>query len=93
MILYNLFISGAEIAFTFFIALLVFGAGSLPEMARGMAKTIRIIRDASSGIKEEITRTAKKNGLDANLSGKIQDEMKKIKNEFGGIAGNFKHKI
>lgn len=93
MILYPLFISGAEMAFTLFIALLVFGADSIPEIARGLAKAIRIFRDASSGIKEEITKTAKKNGLDANFSGKVQNEMNKIKDEFGNIAGNFKGKI
>lgn len=80
-------------AFTFFIALLVLGADTIPDVARGFAKAIRIFRDASGSIKEEITKTAQKNGLDANLSGRVQHGMKKIKDEFEGMAGNFKPKF
>lgn len=80
-------------AFTFFIALLVFGAESIPEIARGLSKAIRFFKDASSSIKEEISNTAKKNGLDSNLTQQIQNEMNKIKDELEGMAGNFKGKV
>ena len=41
------FISGAEIIFVFFIILMIFGADKIPEIARGMGKGIRQVRDAT----------------------------------------------
>ena len=93
MILYPWFISGAEMAFTLFIALLVLGADNIPDIARGLDKAIRILRDASGSIKDEISKTAQKNGLDTNLSGKIQNEISKIKDEFEEMTGNLKGKL
>ena len=51
-----LFISGAEIVFIFFIILMVFGADRIPEMAKGMAKGIRKVKDATQEIKSEIKK-------------------------------------
>ena len=55
-----LFISGAEIVFIFFIILMVFGADRIPEMAKGMAKGIRKVKDATQEIKSEIKKSAEK---------------------------------
>jgi len=93
MTLYPWFISGAEMAFTLFIALLVLGVDNIPDIARGLVKILRMFRDASGSIKDEISKTAKKNGLDTNLSGKVQSEIRKIKDEVEEIAGNFKGKL
>lgn len=90
MTLYPWFISGAEMAFTLFIALLVLGVDNIPDIARGLVKILRMFRDASGSIKDEISKTAKKNGLDTNLFGKVQSEIRKIKDEVEEIAGNFK---
>lgn len=93
MTLYPWFISGAEMAFILFIALLVLGVDNIPDIARGLVKILRMFRDASGSIKDEISKTAKKNGLDTNLSGKVQSEIRKIKDEVEEIAGNFKGKL
>jgi len=53
-----LFISGGEIAFILFIAIMVFGADKLPEIARGLGKGMRTLKDATNDIKHEITKTA-----------------------------------
>ena len=90
MTLYPWFISGAEMAFTLFIALLVLGVDNIPDIARGLVKILRMFRDASGSIKDEISKTAKKNGLDTNLFGKVQSEIRKIKDEVEEIVGNFK---
>ena len=55
-----LFISGGEIAFILFIAIMVFGADKLPEIARGLGKGMRTLKDATNDIKHEITKTAEK---------------------------------
>ena len=51
-----LFISGAEIVFIFFIILMIFGADRIPEIAKGMAKGIRKVKDATQEIKSEIKK-------------------------------------
>ena len=61
-----LFISGAEIVFIFFIILMVFGADRIPEMAKGMAKGIRKVKDATQEIKSEIKKSAEKKGVDTD---------------------------
>ena len=49
-----LFISGAELVFVFFIVLLVFGADKIPSIAKGLAKGMTQIKQATNEIKTEI---------------------------------------
>ena len=58
-----LFISGAEIVFIFFIILMIFGADRIPDIAKGMAKGIRKVKDATQEIKSEIKKSAEKKGV------------------------------
>ena len=51
-----LFISGAEIVFIFFIILMIFGADKIPDIAKGMAKGIKKVKDATQVIKTEIKK-------------------------------------
>jgi sec-independent protein translocase protein TatA len=44
-----------EIMLIFFVALLLFGGDKLPGLARGLGKGIREFKDASEGIKREIS--------------------------------------
>lgn len=44
-----------EIMFIALVALLLFGGDKLPELARGLGKGIRDFKDASEGVKREIT--------------------------------------
>ena len=46
-----LFISGPEIVFIFFIILMIFGADKIPDIAKGMAKGIKKVKDATQEIK------------------------------------------
>ena len=48
-----LFISGAELVFVFFIVLLVFGADRIPSIAKGLAKGMTQVRQATNEIKSE----------------------------------------
>ena len=58
-----LFIGGTEIVFILLIVVLVFGADKLPEIARGMGKGMRTLKDATNDIKHEVTKSAKENNL------------------------------
>ena len=57
-----LFISGVEIAFILVFVLLIFGADKIPEIARGLGKGLRQVKDATNDIKSEISKSADKQG-------------------------------
>lgn len=85
-----LFISGAEIGFILFIVLMVFGADKVPEIARGLGKGMRQIRNATDDIKKEITKSAEKQGMDLKDVTKEIDKVKEDVNEITGpIKRNF----
>ena len=83
------FISGAELVFVFFIILLVFGADKVPDIARTLGKGMRQVRNATQDIKDEIQKSAEKQGLDAK---QIEQDIKEVKNEVEDIAGSVKRK-
>ena len=105
MILYSLFISGAEIFFIVFIVVMIFGADKVPEIARGLGKGIRQIKDATNDIKSEINKTAKKEGIDlkspekltddfrSNFTENISSEVKDIKDTVEDVTGSIKRKF
>lgn len=88
-----LFISGAEIAFILFIVLMVFGADKVPEIARGLGKGMRQIRDATNDIKSEITKSAEKQGIDIDITKDVQKEIDKVKEDVEDITGPIKRKF
>lgn len=72
-----IFISGGEIFFILFVVLLVFGADKVPEIARGLGKGMRQIKDATNDIKSEITKSAKKQGIDFDINKDLPGEITK----------------
>ncbi len=72
-----LFISGAEIFFILFIALMIFGADKLPEIVKTLAKGMRQLRDATDDIKREIQKSADEVG--------VNKEIKEIEKEVGEV--------
>jgi sec-independent protein translocase protein TatA len=88
-----LFISGAEIAFVIFIVLMVFGADKVPEIARGLGKGMRQIKDATNDIKTEITKSAEKQGLDLDITKDVKKEIDKVKDDVDKITGPVKRKF
>ncbi|MFM8978198.1 MAG: twin-arginine translocase TatA/TatE family subunit [Bacteroidota bacterium] len=51
-------LSSGELILIFAVVLLLFGAKSITELAKGLGKGIREFKDASSGIKREIEKDA-----------------------------------
>ena len=86
------FISGAEIVFVFFIVLLIFGADKIPSIARGLAKGMTQVRNATNEIKSEIQKSA-----DIDPSKSIKSELNKeidqVKEDFDKITGSIKRKL
>lgn len=76
-----LFISGAEIFVILVIVVMLFGADKLPELARGLGKGMQQLKNATNEVKKEITESAKKQGIDADLSKDIEKEVRNIKNK------------
>ena len=88
-----LFISGGEIAFILFIAIMVFGADKLPEIARGLGKGMRTLKDATNDIKHEITKTAENNGIDTSIANDVKKELNKVKEDIDDFTGSVKRKF
>ncbi|NND88847.1 MAG: twin-arginine translocase TatA/TatE family subunit [Flavobacteriaceae bacterium] len=88
-----LFISGAEIVFILFIVLLVFGADKLPEIARGLGKGMRQIKDATNDIKSEISKSAKDHGVDVDITKDVRKEIDKVKEDVEEFGGSIKRRM
>ncbi|MDX1272063.1 twin-arginine translocase TatA/TatE family subunit [Bizionia paragorgiae] len=88
-----LFISGAEIAVIVLIVVMVFGADKIPEIARGMGKTMRTLKDATNDIKSEITKSAENHGIDTSITKDINSEINKVKDELEEFTGSVRRKM
>ena len=55
-----LFIGGPEIFIILLFVVLFFGANKIPELARGLGKAMRELKDASNEIKKDIRDSSKK---------------------------------
>lgn len=80
--------------FILFIVVMLFGADKIPDIARGMGKGMRTLRDATNDLKSEITKTAEKNGIDtAEHTKAFTDEVNKVKDELEETVGSVKRKL
>jgi len=84
-----LFISGPEILVIGLIVLLLFGADKIPEIARGLGKGIRQVKDATDDIKSEIKKSAENQGLDTKS---IKKEIDDVKDQMDELTGSIKRK-
>jgi sec-independent protein translocase protein TatA len=88
-----LFIGAPEVIFILLIVVMVFGADKIPEIARGMGKGMRMLRDATTDIKSEITKSVDKQGIDANVTKNITEEINKVKDDLEDFTGSVKRKL
>ncbi len=68
-----LFISGPEIFIVFAVALILFGANKIPDIAKGLGKGMREFRKATDDIKNEFNESTKE----------VQDDIKDITKTVG----------
>ncbi len=85
-----LFISGPEIFVVLLIVVMLFGADKIPEIARGLGKTIRQVKDATNDIKREIKTSAENHGLDTDFTKDITKEINQVKDDIDDITGPIK---
>jgi len=64
-----LFIGGTEIFFVILLVVMLFGSKKIPEIAKGLGKMMREVKDASNEIKREIK----------DSTNEIKDSTKEIK--------------
>ena len=89
-----LFIGTTEIMFILFIVIMVFGADKIPDIARGLGKGMRMLKDATNDIKTEITKSVEKQGIDIkSLTNNVNEEIKKVKDEIEDLTGSIKRKL
>ncbi len=89
----GLFISGAEIVFIFFIVLLVFGADKIPTIARGLAKGMTQIRQATNDIKSEIQKSATVENPSKAITDSLTKEVKEVKKDFDELTESIKRNL
>lgn len=87
-----LFISGAEIFFILFIVVMVFGADKLPGIAKSLGKGMRQLKDATEDIKQEIQKSAEKQGIDTSFTEDIKKEIDEVKRNVSDVSGTIKRK-
>ena len=88
-----LFISGPEIFVIFAIVLIVFGPNKIPEIARGLGKGMRQVKDATNEIKREINDSAKNQGLDTDIVSDINKEVNEVKDNIDDLTGPIKRSM
>ena len=88
-----LFISGAEIAFILFVVIMVFGADKIPDIARGLGKGMKTLKNATNEIKYEITKSAEKHGVDTDVLKDVNEEISKVKDGIEDFGGSVKRKL
>ena len=69
---------------------MLFGADKIPEIARGLGKGMRQLKDATNDIKKEINDTADSQNVDLNIAKDVTEEINKVKDE---ITGPIKRKF
>ena len=88
-----LFIGGPEIFIIILVVVMFFGADKIPEIARGLGKGMRQIKDATNDIKKEINESAKKQGVDTDLAGDIRKEINEVKDNIDDMTGPIKRNM
>lgn len=85
-----LFISGPEIMIIMLIVVMVFGADKIPEIAKGLGKGMRQMKDATNDIKKEIKDSADKHKIDTDIAKDINNQISDVKDGIDDITGPIK---
>lgn len=86
-----LFIGGPEVFIIVLIVVLFFGADKIPEIARGLGKGMRQVKDATNEIKNEINESAKAENVDINKN--IKEQVEEVKENIDDLTGSIKRNL
>ncbi|MEN8138985.1 MAG: twin-arginine translocase TatA/TatE family subunit [Bacteroidota bacterium] len=84
-----LFIGGAEIFIIGLIVVMLFGADKIPELARGLGKGMRQLKDATDDLKREIKDSAG----DDDIVGDIKKEISSVKKDVDEFSRPIKKQV
>ncbi|WP_304143825.1 twin-arginine translocase TatA/TatE family subunit [Mesoflavibacter zeaxanthinifaciens] len=85
-----LFISTPEVFFILLVVVMLFGAKNIPDIAKGLGKGMRTLKDATNDIKHEITKSAENNGIDTSITKEVNEELNKVKDDLEQFTGSIK---
>lgn len=88
-----LFIGGPEVFIIFLFILIIFGPSKIPEIARGLGKGMRQVKDATNEIKREINDSAKNQGLDTDIVSDINNQVTEVKDNIDDLTGPIKRNM
>lgn len=88
-----LFIGAPEILIVLLLVVMLFGADKIPEIARGLGKGMRQMKNATNDIKREIQNSADKHDLDLDVTKDIQKEIENVKENIDDLTGPVKRKF
>jgi len=91
-------IGGGEFFFIIIVVLMLFGSDKIPEVARGLAKGMQQLKNATNDIKSEIHKSADLDGLkktfteigNEGVHNDIQAEISKVKEDIEDMSGPIK---
>lgn len=72
-------VGGGEILLIMLVALMFFGSKNVPQIARGLGKGMREIRDASNSIKSEIVREAERVKEESGITRELKEVESEIR--------------
>ena len=76
-------IGGGELIFIILIAVMLFGADKIPEIARTLGKGMAQLKNATDDIKSEISKSAEESGFDVkSLTSGFTKELDDVKQGF-----------
>ena len=87
---YFLFIGTPEVFVIMLIVVMVFGADKIPEIARGLGKGMRQIKDATNDIKKEINDSSKLKDFNTDITKDITKEVNGVKDKIDDFTGPIK---
>ena len=80
-------------SFVFFIVLLVFGADKIPSIAKGLAKGMTQIRQATNEIKTEISKNTEVKNPSKSITKDLNDSVSDIKKDFDDLKDSIKRDL
>ncbi len=81
-------IGGAELFIIVLVVIMFFGADKIPEIARGLGKGIKTVRNATNEIKREIADSAEENLDVKEVKESFEEGRKKLKEIAGTVKRN-----
>ncbi|WP_175335417.1 Sec-independent protein translocase subunit TatA/TatB [Polaribacter reichenbachii] len=93
MNIHFLFIGAPEVFIILLIVVMVFGADKIPEIARGLGKGMRQVKDATNDIKQEINNSSKEFGVNTDIAKDINNEIKGVKENIDDLTGPIKRNM